>query len=67
MLIKFSQAGKSEIAVKPILTEEVVANATKKTKSHGKKDANKAFMGFKKARELIAATQKVLMAKKKKS
>ncbi|CAO0799729.1 unnamed protein product [Mucor circinelloides] len=51
-------AGKSEIAVKPILTEEVVANATKKIKNQGKKEANKAFLGFKKARELVAATNK---------
>ncbi|KAI8638337.1 hypothetical protein BD408DRAFT_446855 [Parasitella parasitica] len=53
-----NSAGKSEIAVKPILAKEVIANATKKTKNYGKKDASKAFLGFKKARELIAATQK---------
>jgi len=42
------------------LTEEVVANATKKIKNQGKKEANKAFLGFKKARELVAAANKVL-------
>ena len=42
------------------MTEEVVANATKKIKNQGKKEANKAFLGFKKARELVAATNKVL-------
>ncbi|CEP19112.1 hypothetical protein [Parasitella parasitica] len=53
-----NSAGKSEIAVKPVLAQEVIANAAKKTKSQGKKEANKAFLGFKKARELIAAAQK---------
>lgn len=58
-IYSFLQAGKSEIAVKPILAEEVIANATKKKKSQDKKEANKAFLGFKKAKELIANANKV--------
>lgn len=53
------QAGESKLAVKPILAEEVTANVEKKNKSKGKKDGQKAFLGFKKAQALMAATQKV--------
>jgi hypothetical protein len=49
------------VAVKPILTEEVVASVAKKNKTQGKKEANKAFLGFMKARELISATHKVII------
>jgi hypothetical protein len=47
------------MAVKPILTEEVIANVAKKNKNQGKKEANKAFLGFMKAKELISAAHKV--------
>ncbi|KAI8361705.1 hypothetical protein BD560DRAFT_404476 [Blakeslea trispora] len=51
-------AGKSEIAVKPILTEEVIANVTKKNKNQSKKEEKKAFLGFQKAKQLISAENK---------
>ncbi|OBZ86942.1 Nucleolar protein 12 [Choanephora cucurbitarum] len=51
-------AGKSEIAVKPILTEEVIANVAKKNKNQSKKEEKKAFLGFQKAKQLISAENK---------
>ncbi|KAI7902532.1 uncharacterized protein BX663DRAFT_511380 [Cokeromyces recurvatus] len=51
-------AGKSEIAIKPILTEQLVAKATKKNKNQEKKDGQRAYLGFKKAKELIAQKRK---------
>lgn len=45
--------------MKPILTEEVVANVEKKKKNNAKKEGQKAFLGFKKAQELLKASQKV--------
>ncbi|KAI9481180.1 MAG: putative nucleolar protein [Benjaminiella poitrasii] len=51
-------AGKSEIAVKPILTEQLIAKAAKKTKNQEKKDGQKAYLGFKKAKELMAQKRK---------
>ncbi|KAG0745801.1 hypothetical protein G6F57_008581 [Rhizopus arrhizus] len=51
-------AGKSEIAVKPLLPEKVFADIEKKKKKQEKKEGNKAFLGFKKAKELLAASLK---------
>ncbi|GAA5807134.1 hypothetical protein MFLAVUS_000485 [Mucor flavus] len=53
-----SSAGKSEIAVKPILTEEVIANVQKKKTVLGKQDKNKAFLGFLKAKDLLSKANK---------
>lgn len=53
------QAGKSEIAVKPILSEEVIANVQKKKTVLGKQDKNKAFLGFLKAKDLLSKANKV--------
>lgn len=48
------------MAVKPILTEEVLAQVNKKKKVQGKNDKNKAFLGFLKAKELISNANKVI-------
>lgn len=47
------------MAVKPILTEEVLANVHKKKKVQGKQDTNKAFLGFMRAKELLSNANKV--------
>ncbi|KAI9246135.1 hypothetical protein BY458DRAFT_528213 [Sporodiniella umbellata] len=51
-------AGKSEIAVKPILSSQILSKAEKERKKKEKKEGDKAFLGFKKTKELLAAAQK---------
>lgn len=53
-----NSAGKSEIAVKPVLTEDIIASVNKKKKVQGKTEAKKAFLGFLKAKELLANANK---------
>ncbi|KAI8981868.1 hypothetical protein BDF20DRAFT_863658 [Mycotypha africana] len=50
-----NSAGKSEVATKPVIVQEVTAKINKKNKKQEKKEGQKAFLGFKKAQELIAA------------
>lgn len=49
------------MAVKPILTEEVLAQVNKKKKVQGKNDTDKAFLGFMRAKELLSNANKVIM------
>ncbi|KAG1176047.1 hypothetical protein G6F70_003680 [Rhizopus microsporus] len=55
-------AGKSEIAVKPILPQDLLAKAEKKRKNQEKKEGNRAFIGFQKAKELLAQKRKAEQA-----
>lgn len=55
------------MAVKPILTEEVLANVTKKKKVQGNQDKNKAFLGFMRAKELLSNANKVKLTHLKRS